>query len=102
MAELAKNGRYPYRRSEVVCEDLPAESQQKILCAVPGEVLKPIERGDGFQLCRVIQKIEPDLSDAQVRSRVEQRILESHFSELAATCVRWMIPPAASYDRGPR
>ena len=102
MAEVAKDGRYPYRCAEIVVEDLPEESRQTILCATPGEVLEPIERGEGFQLCRIIRKIEPDLADAQTRSRVEQRILEGHFSELASTCVRWIIPPAAMYDRGPR
>ena len=102
MAEVAKNGRYPYRRDEIVLEDLPAELRQKILCAASGEMLEPIARGDGFQLCRIIRKIEPDLADAQTRSRVEQRIVEDHFSELAAGCVRWMIPPSSTYDRGPR
>ena len=102
MSDVAKDGRYPYRRDEVACEDLPEESQQKILCATPGEVLEPIERGDGFQLCRLVQKIEPDLADARTRERIEQRILEGHFSELASTCVRWIIPIAATYDRGPR
>lgn len=96
MSEVAKTGRYPYRRAEVVCEDLPAETQQKFLCAASGEVLEPIERGESFQLCRLIQKIEPDLADAQIRSRVEQRILECHFSELAARCARWVIPPSST------
>ncbi len=102
MADVAKDGRYPYRRDEIACEDLPEESQQKILCAAPGEVLEPIARGDGFQLCRLVRKIAPDLADARTRERVEQRILESHFSELAASCVQWMLAPSAAYDRGSR
>ena len=102
MADVAKSGRYPYRRAEIVCEDLAAESQRKILCAAPGEVLEPIERGDGFQLCRLIQKIEPTLSDAPTRVRIEQRILERHFSELAAGRIVWMIPPSSIHDRASR
>ena len=102
MSEVAKCGRYPYRRTVIVPEDLPSETQQKLLCASPGEVLEPIQRGDAFHLFRLVRKTEPDLADAEVCSRVEERILESHFSELAASCVRWMMPPAASYDRGSR
>ena len=93
MAEVASDGRYPYHRAEVVLEDLPAQTQRQILGAATGEVLEPILQGDGFQLVRLIRKIEPDLSNAEVCHRVERQILESHFSELAAKWVRWMIPP---------
>lgn len=96
IAAVASDGRYPYRRTEVVLEDLPAELQRQILCAAPGEVLEPIKQGDSFQVVRLIAKIDADLSNAQVRERVERQILERHFSELAAKCVRWMIPPGST------
>jgi hypothetical protein len=99
MAEVAKAGRYPYRRAEFLCEDIPADLQQIVLSAAPGDVLDPIERGDAFQLCRLVQKIEPDLADARIRGRVEQRILDSHFSELATERIVWIIPPSSIHDR---
>ncbi len=34
-------------------------------------------------------KTEPELNDAGIRVRVERQLLELHFSELAARCVRW-------------
>jgi len=91
MSEVAADGRYPYRRTEVVVEDLPAELQQKLLSAVPGEVLEPLAHADGFQLCRLLGKTGPDLTDDHVRDRVERQILERHFSELTARCVRWLL-----------
>lgn len=99
MSEIARTGRYPYRRVEFVCEDLPEDLQQMILCAAPGELLDPIERSDAFQLCRLVQKIEPDLADPRTRERVEQRILEGHFSELATGRIVWIMVPSSIHDR---
>ena len=98
MAEVASEGRYPYHRAEVVLEDLPVASQRQILCAAPGEVLDPMQHGDGFQLVRLVRKIDPDLSNPEVSERVERQILESHFSELAAKWVRWMIPLSSTLE----
>jgi len=81
MADVA-DSRYPYRRATIFLEDIPDESQQKFLSASPGAVLEPIARGDGFQLCRVTTKSEPTLDNSVVRTRIEERILERHFSEL--------------------
>ncbi|MEO8350414.1 MAG: hypothetical protein ABI680_01710 [Chthoniobacteraceae bacterium] len=91
LAEIAEEGRYPYRRLEIVCEDLPEELQQKFLCAATDEILDPIERGDGFQLCRLLRKNEPTLADDEVGARVEKHLLERHFSELVARHVRWIM-----------
>jgi hypothetical protein len=46
-------------------------------------VLEPLPRGDGFELWRVIRKIEPQADDPAIRLRIEQRLLNRHFSELA-------------------
>lgn len=93
MSEVASEGRYPYQRTEVVFEDLPLDVQQKVLCAVPGEVLEPLSHADGFQLHRLLGKADPDLADDEVRTRVERQMLERHFSELTVTCVRWLLVP---------
>lgn len=53
MEEVAAEGRYPYRSATILLEDIPMDSQQNFLSVSPGAVLDPIERGDGFQLCRV-------------------------------------------------
>ncbi|MEP6685523.1 MAG: hypothetical protein ABJB22_01990, partial [Verrucomicrobiota bacterium] len=89
MEEVAAENGYPYRRTTTLLEDIPVDSQQKFLSVPPGEVLDPIARGDGFQLCRVMGKSEPTLDDAVVRMRIEERILERHFSELAAKRIEW-------------
>lgn len=89
MEEVAAEGRYPYRRTTILLEDIPVDSQQKFLSVSPGEVLDPIARGDGFQLCRVAGKSEPTLNDPVVRTRVEERILDRHFSELTAKHIEW-------------
>jgi hypothetical protein len=87
MEKVAIEGRYPHRRVDFVLEDISLEAQQKFLCVSPGQVLKPIERGDGFELCRIVEKIEPRLDDPRVKSRIDQRILDRHFSELVTKYV---------------
>jgi len=89
MSDVADEARYPYRRAEILLEDLPGDLQQKVLNVAAGDVLEPITRGDGFQVCRVIEKAEPKAEDEAVRDRAEKRILERHFSELIAKHIQW-------------
>lgn len=56
MEEVAQEGRYPYRRAELVLEDIPDDLQQKFLSLTPGSVLEPIPREDGYQLSRMLGK----------------------------------------------
>ena len=82
MEEVATEGRYPYQRIEFLLEDIADDLQQKFLSVSVGDTLEPIERGDGFELCRVTKKVEPHPDDPAVRLRIEQRLLDRHFSEL--------------------
>ena len=83
MEEVAIGGRYPYRRVDLLFEDIPSDAQQRFLSVSEGDVLEPVARGDGFELCRIIKKIEPRADDSTVGLRIEQRLLDRHFSELA-------------------
>ena len=94
MAEVAQEGRYPYRRAELVLEDIPDDLQQRFLSLTPGSVLDPIPREDGFQLSRLLGKAEPKPDDPAVRARIEQRILQRHFADLTSKRVRWELMPA--------
>ncbi len=93
MEEVATEGRYPYRRAELLLEDLPEDLQQKFLSVSSGEILEPIARGEGFYICRVIEKAEPKADDDAVRARAERSILERHFSELTTKHIQWRTLP---------
>ena len=84
MEEVATEGRYPYRNVNFVLEDVSADVQQRFLSVSAGDVLEPISRGDGFELCRIIKKIEPQPDDPSVKLRIDQRLLDRHFSELTS------------------
>ena len=84
MEEVAADGRYPYWLADFVLEDIPADAQQRFLSVSAGDVLEPSARGDGFQLCRIIKRIEPQPNDPNVKSRIDQRLLDRHFSELTS------------------
>lgn len=91
MEEVAGEGRYPYRHPEVLLEEIPEDLQQKFLSVHPGEILEPIARGDGFHICRVIGKTEPDLKDPVVKERAEERILDRHFADLTTRHIQWRL-----------
>jgi hypothetical protein len=94
MEEVAAEGRYPYQRADFLLEDLPPDSQQKYLSASQGDLLEPMPRGDGFELCRIIKKVEPQLEDPSVKLRIDQRLLNQYFSDLTTkhTHPRLSIP----------
>ncbi len=94
MEEVATDGRYPYRRADFLLEDLPADSQQKYLSVSEGDLLDAMPRGDGFELCRIIKKVEPRLEDPAVKLRIDQRLLDQYFSDLTTkyTSSRLSIP----------
>jgi hypothetical protein len=88
MKEVADEGGYPYRQAAFVLEDIPADAQQRFICTSPGATLGPMPRGAGFEVCRVISKIEPQPDDPTIQSRIDQRLLERHFSEVASRYVQ--------------
>jgi hypothetical protein len=87
MEEVASEGRYPYRRADFLLEDLPVEAQNRFLSVSAGELFEPIARGDGFELCRVISRLEPQADNPSVKLRIDQRLLDRHFSELTSKYV---------------
>ena len=89
MEEVAAEGHYPYKHPEILLEQVPEDLQQKFLSVSSGEILEPIPSGDGFHLCRIIGKKEPNVDDPLVTERADQRILDRHFSDLTARYIRW-------------
>jgi hypothetical protein len=98
MEEVAKESHYPYRRDDFVLEDVPEEIQQTLLSVAVGQILEPLPRGDGFELCRVLKKVEPRAEDPAVHARIEHRLLHRHFSELVAKYVERRIGAIVSAE----
>jgi hypothetical protein len=88
MEEVAAEGLYPYRQATFVLEDIPADAQLRFVSASAGDILGPVARGAGFELCRVIKKIEPHADDPAVQSRIDERLLRRYFSDLASKFVQ--------------
>ncbi len=98
MEEIADEGRYPFRRSEVFLEDLPADQQQNFLSVRTGALLEPIGRDDGFEVCRVKTRNDPQLSDARIRERLKEQISRRHSSELVSRHIDWKLLQPASEE----
>jgi hypothetical protein len=98
MEEVAAEGRYPYRQVTFLLEDLPADLQQTFLSVSAGDILDPLVREDGFQLCRITKKIEPQADDPAIQSRVEQRLLNRYFSDLSSKYVERRLGAATGTE----
>jgi hypothetical protein len=92
MEEVAAEGRYPYRQISFLQENVPNELEQKFLSAAFGDLLGPLARGDGFELYRIIKRDEPRPDDPTVQQRIDQRLIERHFSALAGKYVEARLP----------
>jgi len=88
-AELAKECGSTWEGEDFFLMDCDSEVQQELLCVAPGDVLEPKECEEGFAVYRIEGKIDPDLKNAEVRARIDRRLLESHFSELASKHIHW-------------
>lgn len=91
MEAVATDGRYPLRREQVLLEDVAPEMQQQLLSVIPGRVLEPTAVDGAHRVCRVMAKHEPDPESADVRHRLEQRLLNRHFAEAVRRHVRWEL-----------
>jgi len=98
LEEVATEGRYPYRRASFILEDLPADAQQKYLSVSQGDLLEPIPHNDGFELFRVIKKVEPRLEDPTVKLRIDQRLLNQYFSDLTTKYTHPRLSVPASVE----
>jgi len=89
--QLAQECGISWEDQELFLGDMPPDVQQEFLSAAPGEVLTPETGEEGCLVTRVVAKTEPVLLDDQVRARIDQQLLESHFSELCSKHIRWAL-----------
>ena len=89
MSELASECDSSCDRMNVFLGDCSPELQRALLSASPGEILAPQSDGETFVVCRLINKTESDIHEQEVKARLDQRLLESHFSELTRERIRW-------------
>lgn len=91
LEEAAAGSPHPFRRFEILAEDLPGDQRPRLLTAGIGDIQEPAQAGGVFNLSRVLRRTEPTLGDALVRGRVERRVLGGYFSEAGAKDIRWLI-----------
>lgn len=91
MEEVAAEGRYPFRQTEVLLEGIPENLQQRFLSVHPGDILEPIGHGDAYHVCRIVDKTEPELSDPTVKERAGQQILDRHLADLTTRHIQWRL-----------
>jgi hypothetical protein len=89
--QLAQESGGCWEEQDLFIGDLAPELQQEFLSAAPGEMLSPKEAESGFVVIRIIAKTDPALADDKVRERIDQRLVESHFSELSSKHIRCIL-----------
>ena len=87
--DVCARARVPVERGRNFIDELAPEIRDRCLSASAGELFVAPQPGGTFQVVRLLRKIEPDLADEAVRSRVEKRLAESTFSQCEARHVQW-------------
>jgi hypothetical protein len=98
MEEVAGDARYPYRQITFRHEEVPPDWQQKFWSVGAGGLLEPLPRGESFELYRITSKNEPNLSETIVQERIDERLLERHFSALARDHVQVRLQGVGSME----
>ncbi len=98
MEEVAAEGRYPYNNVSFLRQDVPPDLQQRFLSVAVDDILEPVARGDGFELYRIVKKVEPQPDDPEVQLRIDRRLVERHFSELTGKYIEPRLPSADSAE----
>jgi len=81
MAVIAEETGFPCQDVSLFADELPGNLQQSLLSAAAGEILEPEPIEQGYQVCRVASKEEPNLDDPAVNLQIEQRLLDAAFAE---------------------
>ena len=89
--QLAQECGVRWEEQELFLGDFPPDVEQEFLSAAPGEVLGPKAGKEEFVVTRIVAKAEPALVDDQVRARIDQRLMESYFSEISSKHIRWVL-----------
>jgi hypothetical protein len=98
MEEVAAEGRYPYRSIAFLRKDLPEDMEKKFLSVAVGDILDPVARGDGFELYRILKKVEPQPDDPEVQQQIDERLVARHFSQLTDKYVEARAPSRFSAE----
>jgi len=96
MQDLAAQEHYRVEKLAVFLEDFPEALKQRLLSAKKGLVLDMTTSDDRFQVCRIIDKKEPTLTDNKVLARVDAELVAGHFGNLVSNHITWLLQPDSS------
>lgn len=91
LEQVAGESHYPFERRLQYAEDLPEAQRDSLLFARVGALIEVDLEGGAFQLRRVVNRIEPQVDEPEVRRRLETRILEQGYAEAIGSDLRWII-----------
>lgn len=93
LSALAECAGVPDSHESRFLDEYPESIGRLCMSALPGEVLGPLENNGLWELCRVLEKTEPDAGDERVKRRLEKDAVDSAFDRLVARHVVWLIDP---------
>ena len=91
MEEIAQANGFPAERYERLWEDFTPDWQAALLSVTPGGVGSPLPHGEGFTVLQLLDKKEPTLETADVRTRLAKNLERRFFGELEAKHIRWLL-----------
>ncbi|HVS31469.1 MAG TPA: hypothetical protein VMS98_08435 [Thermoanaerobaculia bacterium] len=84
LSEVALETGYRAERTMLWMDEVEEQVAHRVLPAVAGDVIGPIERSGRFEVLQVLRKLPPLLTDPAVVRRVDSVIVNEFFDELCA------------------
>ena len=82
-----------YTKSVQFLEEIPENLRRRLLSAAVEEAIPPRFATDGESFCiyRVLKKIEPQLSDPIVYSRVQKEYIKDSLAPISQANIKWLL-----------
>jgi hypothetical protein len=93
LAEVARHAGVALTKQSVLLEEVPPPLSERLLSAVPGDLVGPVAVGDGYVVAAVRDKRTPAIGDPVVQERLDEEIPRRAVETEVTNRVRWHERP---------
>ena len=89
IAKAAAVAKTRARTTELVLEDVDGPLHDRLVAARPGDLVGPLDAGDGFMVAVVDKRVPPSTADPAVRERAKERVVQRTVQAEVDRRIRW-------------
>lgn len=89
LRQAAKVATAVVRKAAYVLEDVDGELKDRLVGALPGELIGPLDGESGSLLVWVVDRVSPSITDAPILARARERVIRRTIRREISRRVRW-------------